>query len=274
MSATAAPPFASAADHVLAELARLELVVRRQVLRLRAASLLTEDEFRGLYIADEHVDALLGGTSPEGGAPLRELDAIIERVRRENAARESDGLPLPRLCRALGLDAFERDVVLLALAPEVDLRWETLYAYVQNDVTKRRPTVELALKLFCATPEEQLARRSVFAADAPLVASGAVRLLGDGQEPERTRLGRFLALDEHVADFLLARGARRGRRRRPAAHAGADARRAGGRRPACGRPPGGLPARRSRSAAPPRRRGRAPGRKRSRRPSRPGSAGR
>ena len=204
MSATAAPPFASAADHVLAELARLELVVRRQVLRLRAASLLTEDEFRGLYISDEHVDALLGATSPEGGAPIRELDAIIERVRRENAALESDGLPLPRLCRALGLDAFERDVVLLALAPEVDLRWETLYAYVQNDVTKRRPTVELALKLFCATPEEQLARRSVFARDAPLVGSCAVRLLADGQEPERTRLGRFLALDEHVADFLLA----------------------------------------------------------------------
>jgi SpoVK/Ycf46/Vps4 family AAA+-type ATPase len=203
VSAQAAPAFACAADQVLAELDCLELVLRRQVLRLRAANLLTEDEFRGLYIADAHVDALLGGASPEGGAPLRELDAIIENVRRENAARESDDLPLPRLCRALGLDSFERDVVLLALAPEVDLRWETLYAYVQNDVTKRRPTVELALKLFCATPEEGLVRRSAFAADAPLVESGAVRLLADGQEPERTRLGRFLDLDDHVADFLL-----------------------------------------------------------------------
>jgi AAA+ superfamily predicted ATPase len=195
--------FASAAEHVLAELDRLELVVRRRVLRLRAASLLTDDEFRGLYIADAHVDALLAGIAPGADDELRELDGFIEHVLRENAAREHDGLPLPRLCRALGLDPFERDVVLLALAPEVALRWETLYAYVQNDVTKRRPTVELALDLFCASPQEGLARRQAFSADAPLCASGAVRLLGDGQEPERTRLGRFLALDEGVADFLL-----------------------------------------------------------------------
>jgi AAA+ superfamily predicted ATPase len=195
--------FASAAEHVLAELERLELVVRRRVLRLRAASLLTDDEFRGLYIADAYVDALLAGVAPGADGELRELDAYIEHIRRENAAREHDGLPLPRLCGALGLDPFERDVVLLALAPEVALRWETLYAYVQNDVTKRRPTVELALELFCTSPQEGLARRRAFAADAPLRASGSVRLLGDGQEPERTRLGRFLALDEHVADFLL-----------------------------------------------------------------------
>jgi ATP-dependent 26S proteasome regulatory subunit len=195
--------FASAAEHVLAELDRLELVVRRRVLRLRAARLITDDEFRGLYIADAHIDALLGGVAPAADAELRDLDGFIEHVRRENAAREHDGLPLPRLCRALDLDPFEREVVLLALAPEVALRWETLYAYVQNDVTKRRPTVELALELFCSSAQEGLERRRVFAANAPLRASGAVRLLGDGQEPERTRLGRFLALDEHVADFLL-----------------------------------------------------------------------
>jgi len=203
---TGAPPFASAAGHVLAELDRLELLVRRQVLVLRAANLLTEDEFRGLYIADAHVDALLDRVGAESGASLRELDAVIEEVRRENSARERAAVeepPLSRLCRALGLDAFERDVVLLALAPEVDLRWEILFAYVQNDVTKRRPTVELALKLFCATVEEGLARRSAFAAGGPLVRSGTIRLLADGQEPERVRLGRFLALDEHVADFLL-----------------------------------------------------------------------
>jgi AAA+ superfamily predicted ATPase len=198
--------FASAAEHVLAELDWLKLVLRRRVLRLRAASLLTDDEFRGLYIADTHVDALLAGVAPETDDELRGLDGLIEQVRRENAAREHDGLPLPRLCRTLGLGAFERDVVLLALAPEVALRWETIYAYVQNDVTKRRPTVELALDLFCRSPHEGFARRCAFAADAPLRASGAVRLLGDGQEPERTRLGRFLALDEHVADFLLAQG--------------------------------------------------------------------
>jgi hypothetical protein len=32
------------------------------------------------------------------------------------------------------LDDFERDVLLLAVAPELDLRYEVLYSYLNNDV--------------------------------------------------------------------------------------------------------------------------------------------
>jgi hypothetical protein len=51
--------FVSGSEHLLAELEILDLALRRQVLRLRAANQLTEDEYRGLYIADAQVDALI-----------------------------------------------------------------------------------------------------------------------------------------------------------------------------------------------------------------------
>ena len=61
-------------------------------------------------------------------------------------------------------------------AAQLGVKRETLYAYVQNDVTKRRPTVELALKLFCATPEEQLALAEI---DADAIAKAARELVSN-----------------------------------------------------------------------------------------------
>ena len=61
----AALPFRSPAEHLLAELDCLKLLLHRQVLRLRASTLLREDQFRGLYISDEEVDAILIQNSPD-----------------------------------------------------------------------------------------------------------------------------------------------------------------------------------------------------------------
>src|SRR5947209_4274899 len=56
---TAASPFTDSAEHLLAELELLRLLLQHEVLRLRASGFLTDDRFRGLYVSDEHVDAVL-----------------------------------------------------------------------------------------------------------------------------------------------------------------------------------------------------------------------
>ncbi|WP_394325977.1 hypothetical protein [Methanosarcina horonobensis] len=35
------------------------------------------------------------------------------------------------------LDPFEIDILLIGLAPELDLKYEKIYSYLQNDVTKK-----------------------------------------------------------------------------------------------------------------------------------------
>lgn len=210
MAVAAAPaPYATPAEHLFDELAYLELLVKRQVVRLRATSLLTEDDFRGLYIADAHVDALLGASeaSRDAAASLRALDSLAARYRERIDARTcaSGELPLARLERAFDLTPLERDVVVIALAPEIDLQWETLYAYVQNDVTKRRPTVDLALKMLCANAEDRVAARAVFGPGARLAGNRLVRLDADPQDPDPPLIARYLRLEERIADFLLGR---------------------------------------------------------------------
>jgi hypothetical protein len=51
-------PFAHSSDHLLAELERIDLLIRSRVAHLRRVQ--SEDEhFRGLYISEQEVDALL-----------------------------------------------------------------------------------------------------------------------------------------------------------------------------------------------------------------------
>src|SRR5258708_22706950 len=124
---TAASPFTDSAEHMLAELELLRLLLQREVLRLRASGFLTDDRFRGLYVSDEQVDAVLRenyanrANSPtlDGVAPaLAALDQQIAAARSEIDLRVRAGiaagvsLPLPHLTETFSLSTLERDTLI------------------------------------------------------------------------------------------------------------------------------------------------------------------
>jgi ATP-dependent 26S proteasome regulatory subunit len=146
------------------------------------------DPFRGLLIDAEEAGQLLAHPP---GTPLLYTGA-------------SDSAPdgrLTWLADAFGLGFFECDVVLLALAPELDLRYERLFAHLQSQVGRRRPTVDLALHLLCADAGERLARRASFAPRAPLLRHGLLRLIAE--RSPASLLDHSLALDGQVVHLLL-----------------------------------------------------------------------
>src|SRR5215831_12951791 len=90
---------------------------------------------------------------------LEQLSQRLNR-RKEESLRRGVELRLPRLQQLFGLTQFETDALLICLALEVDLRYERLYAYLHDDVTKKRPTVDLILGLLAPTVEVRFAARS------------------------------------------------------------------------------------------------------------------
>jgi AAA+ superfamily predicted ATPase len=209
-------PFMSITEHLLAELGRLDLILHRQVRRLRAAHLLAEDPYRGLYIPDAQIDAILNAAHrAEAGGGIGErtnteaITRAIEQARSELDARtqatQQLRLPLLEMATRFGLSRFEMDVLLIAIAPEIDLKYETLFAYVQNDVTRKRPTVDLALKLLGEDFEKHLAHRVYFSEDAPLFRHRLLALSSDPQERDPTLLSRFVKADQRIIDQLLGR---------------------------------------------------------------------
>jgi SpoVK/Ycf46/Vps4 family AAA+-type ATPase len=152
------------------------------------------DPYRGLVIRAEEVERLLARTPAAPTLSGAVPDAF------------DDGPTSPRLARlgrAFGLATFDLDTVLVALAPELDLRYERLYAYLQDDVNRRRPSVDLVLNLLCVTAAERLAQRARFAAAAPLRRHGLLDLVQDPNRAHSPLLAHDLKLDEQVVRWVL-----------------------------------------------------------------------
>jgi hypothetical protein len=153
------------------------------------------DPFRGLYVTDAEVDRLL---QREPGAPrlwVGDAGAGAD-------APPPDSDPAVRLQRLFHLSDFELDAVIVALAVEIDLKYQRLFAWLQDDATRRRPTVSLLLDLLCRSTAARLDRLRAFADDAPLLAGGIVHLLAD-EGPSTPRIACAVRLDEAVARHLL-----------------------------------------------------------------------
>jgi SpoVK/Ycf46/Vps4 family AAA+-type ATPase len=124
-------------------LARLDARIAIEIARLRARYDLSVDEFRGLYVSDAQVDRLVADARPE----LDAADVVTGGPLEPLTAGARDDARWRHVAAAFGLSPLEEDLVLLAAAPELDLRYETLYAYLNDDVARRWPTVDLACRL-------------------------------------------------------------------------------------------------------------------------------
>jgi hypothetical protein len=204
-------------QQILAELERLDLLLRVQVWRARQRHADAEQELAAFYIPEAEADAVLDqaiGTPTWAIVPLppelREaVQSRLDQLAADNAEhtagslRQGVSLRLVELARLFDLTTFDVDVILACLAPELDRRYERLYAYLHDDVTRRQPTVDLALNLLCPDLETKVAARTRFTPAAPLFRHHLVQL---GEEPDQRSaswLGRTLRLDPRVARFLL-----------------------------------------------------------------------
>ena len=116
---------------------------------------------------------------------------------------DDDGSLLAWLGRVFSLSSFDINVIVIALAPELDLRYERLFAYLADDITRKRPTVDLALNLLCRSADEKLAERQAFATDSPLITNKLIRLVSDPNQVESPLLSQSIYVDNQIVRFLL-----------------------------------------------------------------------
>jgi len=210
------PFYTDGFSHLADELEKLELLLRLRVASARRRWAARPDSTGSpLCVSDAEVDWLLGGeTLPSGGEAGEEMlrlavsalrSGIGERV--AGSARRGVSLPLPRLAERLGLSDFEADALLVCLAPELRRRYDRVYAYLQDDVTRLRPSVDLVLDLLCDGEAERWAARAWLAPTARLFEAGILQPVDDPQSPSGSSgLARMLRLDPRILHFLLGHG--------------------------------------------------------------------
>ncbi|MEU4175879.1 ATP-binding protein [Streptomyces sp. NPDC026589] len=170
-------------------LGRVEQRVREAVAARRAVDPDPDDPYRGQYL------------TPEGAARILETrDAFTPVPAYENGALPDAapaGSRLGRLADRFGLAPLDVELLLVAVAPDIDTRFERLYGYLNDDLTRRRPTIGLALEL-CGLPTAGPGRFR-FTPSAPLVAGGLLEIT-DGERP---LLSRALRVPDRVTAHLL-----------------------------------------------------------------------
>ncbi|WP_431191082.1 AAA family ATPase [Leptolyngbya subtilissima] len=138
-------------------------------------------------------------TQRPSGSYAQQLEARILASQRQGVV-----LALPQLRDRLQLTMFEKNVLLLALAPEVNQRFGRLYSYLhyQHDESDwDLPTVDLCMRLLCRNDQEWRRSRPLIAPNSRLSNLGLVEWLN---AEDTTLLSRHLRLTEDLTTYLLS----------------------------------------------------------------------
>ncbi|HEY2318984.1 MAG TPA: ATP-binding protein [Solirubrobacteraceae bacterium] len=139
------------------------------------------DSLRGLYISDEQALAM----AAEPGPP-------------------SPGSRLAEAVARLGLDALDSSVLALCAAPELQPSYGRLYAYLQDDVTRRLATPRLAAELLCGEGVHSADVLACFEPASRLSSGGALRLIT--ADATATLADRPVKVADRLVAFLLGAG--------------------------------------------------------------------
>ncbi len=205
-------------EYLQAELTRIELLIHREIACRQRNGQDPGDAFRGLYLVEDEIRQLLtrpfagnGGQTvalaPEDAQAFSQAETQARQQAHtlSKAARQRGRIPrLEALAAAFHLDRFELDALLICLAPALDLRYERLYAFLQDDVTRKRPTVNLILDLLGdGKPAHRLLLLQKFGDDAPLFKHRFLERVPDPTAHHTPLLGQALGLDPALVTWLL-----------------------------------------------------------------------
>jgi hypothetical protein len=148
-------------EYLKAVLSWLDARLEREVRGWQLAGQDPADRFRGLYVSDAEALAITrrgpgshwstGVVLPEeeqvrlAAAQQQAAEGIV--ILEEQAEASGETLRLQALRNTFSLSEFEWWTLVICLAPALDLRYERIYAYLQDDVTRTQASVDLILNL-------------------------------------------------------------------------------------------------------------------------------
>lgn len=202
--------YASCWEHYADELQLLDL--KLQSLYLRRKKRMSDwqaDPFNGMFVSEEEFMGLINAAAPlaeydqEAALLLDRLQEAEEAIDRRLAQSELTGVFLPLLYmeRIFGMQDWERHCVMIALAVELDRKYERIFGFLIDDLTAKHPNISLLLQLACRDLDEMSAARLSLSPSGKL----AKYLLYKeaGETPSRSLLSKPISLDRRMVRFLL-----------------------------------------------------------------------
>jgi ATP-dependent 26S proteasome regulatory subunit len=165
----------------------------------------------GLALSEEAVTMLL--KQPRGlpawvedsASVVAQLAALEDQIAGQRAASLAAGVPLRLVNLAIlfDLSLFDLDVLLIALAPELEPRYSAIFAELQSETHNAGPSVDLILNLTSPTFESKLSVRQRFEPEAPLLRHHLIEITDPPLLGRSPLLTRTVRLDPRICAYLL-----------------------------------------------------------------------
>ncbi len=212
-------PYPHSLDQLMAALESIDFLVRFHLWHAQNEPNVTEHP-KGLYITQESLERLfqvpLGApawavtpskySSEDFQAAWQQRQMELHQNTQESLAAGVE-LRLPHLAITYDLDPLEVTILLICLAPELEKRYQDSYAFLQDDLTHKRPTMNLLLQLlnglFDAGFSTRLQLHHYFLPQSPLLKHRLIRLLPDAHSQHLPKISQMLQIDDRVVNYLL-----------------------------------------------------------------------
>ena len=137
-----------------------------------------------LYVSREEVDNLVNNAPDKTPNVSNEYLAKLEV-----------------LTKLFSLNEFEKNALLIILAPEIDSKYERIYAYFQNDLTRKYPTVALISLLLFGSENEPAKFLPYFLPQFPLQKFALIQCIDATKE--LGAISQPLKIEASVRNFIL-----------------------------------------------------------------------
>ncbi len=179
-------------------LARIDNLIRAAVQRAQSAEHNPADALRGLIISEDEIENLLDRP------PLVSLwnddgadNAFLPPI------ETGDDVLFQHLVRLFDLSLLDSYILLLCLAPELDRRYERLFAFLHDDVSQRRPTVNLLMNVLATDLTGRFTVWERLSLENPLRRFHLVECVPDSNRSDAPFLAHYVRADHRIVAYLL-----------------------------------------------------------------------
>lgn len=196
-------------EYILDELSLLDARLYLEILKEREKQPKELfEELKGLVLSEQEVFRLFqmniesnyeSREIQEAKEKLENIKANIE-VKRNLTLEKGVFLSLPCFSEVFELTVFEEQCIILCLAIELDRKYEKVYAFLQDDLNCKKPTIDLCFKLFCNSVAEKIYFRKYFEKKNRLY---KYFLEESNEESRKSFLSTSLKLEQGIVSLLL-----------------------------------------------------------------------
>ena len=196
-------------EYLMDELARLDLLLLQLRASKTTANRRADDPFCGLYVSDSEAEALLENRESMINAKGK-LTNYSERILTKELEIQQKVLKtmelgmeprLFRVARCFALNRLEVDTILICAASELDPKYERLYGYLQDDLTRKYPSVGMVVELLCRTVEDMITSRRFFLPTATLLQKGILEFAAD--RDDLPKIATALKLKPNFLSYIM-----------------------------------------------------------------------